>query len=57
MIIEDRIIEMNDINNAINKYIKIIGKITIQQFVISSSNFKRFKVDRIKQINIERIPI
>ena len=28
-----------------------MGRITIQQFVINSSNFKRFKVDRIKQIN------
>ena len=28
-----------------------MGRIIIQQFVINSSNFKRFKVDRIKQIN------
>jgi hypothetical protein len=28
-----------------------MGRITIQQFVINSSNFKRFKVDRVKQIN------
>jgi hypothetical protein len=32
-----------------------MGRITIQQFVINSSNFKRFKVDRIKQINNNNI--
>jgi len=32
-----------------------MGRITIQQFVINSSNFKRFKVERIKQINNNHI--
>ena len=32
-----------------------MGRITIQEFVIKSSNFKRFKVDRIKQINNNNI--
>ncbi len=32
-----------------------MGRITIQQLVINSSNFKRLKVDRIKQINDNNI--
>ena len=42
-------------NREIKQNVNIIGRITIHKFVINSSNFKRFRVDRIKQINNNNI--